>query len=147
MPDSQTLVAICVATFKRPALLKQSLLAIGQLNLPEGLNTIIIVVDNDNEQTAREICDNTSPGLNQALHYYIEPDRGLCSVRNCLIQKAIQHQADLIAFIDDDEMPHKDWLENIYNGLINYSVDIVGGPVISIQDATPPNEFVTKKKI
>ncbi len=141
MSDKQTLVAICVPTFKRPVILRQCLLAIGKLNLPENLNAIIIVVDNDSDQTGEEICINISSGLNQALHYYVEPDRGLSSVRNCLLQKAIQHQADMIAFIDDDEMPHNDWLIKIYNGLIAYSVDIATGPVTPTIEITPPNKF------
>jgi glycosyltransferase involved in cell wall biosynthesis len=141
MSDNQTLVAFCIPTFKRPVILKQCLLAIGQLNLPANLSTIIIVVDNDSDQTSEEICNDISPSLDQVLHYYVEPNRGLCSVRNCLLQKAVQHQADLIAFIDDDEMPHKDWLINIYNGLLNYSVDIATGPVISTKEITPPIKY------
>lgn len=139
-------LAICVPTFKRPVLLKQCLLAIGQLDLPENLNILVIVVDNDREQGGKAVCDNISSSLDQPLHYYVETERGLCSARNCLIHKAVQHQADLIAFIDDDEMPHKDWLENIYNGLINYDVDIVGGPVISTRENFPPNEYKINKK-
>jgi succinoglycan biosynthesis protein ExoM len=141
MSDNQTLVALCVPTFKRPAILRQCLLAIGQLNFPAKLNTIIIVVDNDSDQTSKDVCNEVSPGLNQVLHYYVEPDRGLCSVRNCLLQKAMQHQADLIAFIDEDEMPHKEWLISIYNGLLNYSVDIATGPVISTKEITPPIDY------
>ena len=141
MSDKQTLVAFCVPTFKRPVILKQCLLAISQLNLPAKISTIIIVVDNDSDRTSEEVCNEISPGLNQALHYYVEPNRGLCSVRNCLLQKAIQHLADLIAFIDDDEMPHKDWLTNIHNGLINYSVDIATGPVVPTKEIIPPNKF------
>ena len=52
MSDNQTLVALCVPTFKRPVILKQCLLAIGQLNLPAKISTIIIVVDNDSDQTS-----------------------------------------------------------------------------------------------
>jgi GT2 family glycosyltransferase len=63
-----------------------------------------------------------------------------------LLQKAMQHQADLIAFIDDDEMPHNDWLINIYNGLIKYSVDIATGPVISTKEITPPIEHEDEHK-
>lgn len=146
MSEMQTLVAFCVPTFKRPVILKQCLLAIGQLNLPAGISTIIIVVDNDRDQTSGEVCKEISPGLAQALHYYVEPDRGLCSVRNCLLQKAMQHQADLIAFMHDDEMPHKDWLINIYNGLIGYSVDIATGPVVPTKEVTPPNKFEQGQK-
>jgi len=146
MSDNQTLVALCVPTFKRPILLKQCLLSLGKLNHPENLSTIIIVVDNDSDQTSEEVCKTTSPNLTQALHYYVEPDRGLCSVRNCLLQKAMQHKADLIAFIDDDEMPHNDWLINIYNGLISYSVDIATGPVVPTKEIIPPTEYEKGQK-
>ena len=145
MCKSSTL-AICVPTFKRPVLLKQCLLAIVQLNLPENLNILVIVVDNDREQGGKEVCDNISSSLDRPLHYYVETERGLCSVRNCLIGKALEHQADLIAFVDDDEMPHKDWLRNLHDGLVAHSVDIATGPVIPTKEVTPPTEFAVDSK-
>ncbi|MFT5425132.1 MAG: succinoglycan biosynthesis protein ExoM [Gammaproteobacteria bacterium] len=145
MREPSTL-AICIPTFKRPVLLKQCLLAIGELNLPENLNLLVIVVDNDREQEGKEVCDNISSSLDQPLHYYVETERGLCSVRNCLIEKAREHEADLIAFIDDDEMPHKDWLRNLHDGLVTHSVDIATGPVIPTIEVTPPAEFVMDLK-
>lgn len=146
MHDNSTLVAFCVPTFKRPGLLKQCILAIDHLVVPEKLDVIIIVVDNDAEQSAKTVCDDFSSGLKIPLHYYVEVERGLCCVRNCMLEKALQHKADLLAFIDDDEMPHKDWLKNIYTALVTYAVDIATGPVISIHGNTPPADYELKQK-
>ena len=57
MREPSTL-AICIPTFKRPVLLKQCLLAIGQLDLTENLNILIIIIDNDSELEGKEVCDN-----------------------------------------------------------------------------------------
>ena len=144
--NKTALVALCIASYKRPVLLKQGLLAINQLNTPENLDAIIIVVDNDSEQSAKETCDSVAATIDKKIHYYVEPDRGISSARNRLLQKAMERQADFIAFIDDDEMPHRDWLKNIYHGLLSYSADIATGPVFNTYKNVPSDELPSIKK-
>jgi len=52
------IIAICVATYKRPLLLKNCLSAIQLLNMPDSYKTILIIVDNDIYETARCIVDD-----------------------------------------------------------------------------------------
>ncbi len=146
MSENSTLIALCIPTFRRPVLLKQCLLACSQLNLPDASDVIIIVVDNDSEHGSQADCEEFSSRQKMTLHYYVEAGRGLCSVRNCLIEKALQHQADLIAFLDDDEMPHKDWLANLCSAMHKHAVDIVTGPVIATREDFPPMQFDLKHK-
>jgi GT2 family glycosyltransferase len=144
-PD-KNIVAICVATYKRPELLRNCLVSIGQISVPKDYIPIIIVVDNDSEKSGE-------PGFNEAVknidfesHYYVEPDRGICSARNHLLEKSLAHKAAYIAFVDDDELTHKQWLVNMINGLATYPSDIVAGPVVPIKETIPPKNFVTDPK-
>ena len=50
-------IAICVATYKRPELLINCIKSIMQLEAPEEYKVIVIVVDNDNDGTARDIVE------------------------------------------------------------------------------------------
>jgi succinoglycan biosynthesis protein ExoM len=55
--------------------------------------------------------------------------------RNRCLQKA---KGRFIAFIDDDEIPERTWLLNLYNALLNYSADGVLGPVHPSFEGVPP---------
>ncbi len=141
MAATKKIVAICVATYKRPELLSNCLNAISQISIPENYTAIIIVVDNDNEKSGEQNFITTVKNIDIESHYYVEPDRGICSARNCLLEKALLHKATYIAFVDDDELTHKQWLVNMIVGLESYASDIVAGPVIPINETVAPESF------
>jgi len=59
---------------------------------------------------------------------------GLSSARNFGVRIA---KGDYVAFIDDDAIADKHWLEEIKNG-IDMGYDILGGPVKPIYEVPPP---------
>ena len=144
--NSQPSIAICVATFKRPELLKDCIHAIGNIRLPSNYTVILIIVDNDETKTGKTVAENEQERLSIPLYYYVQPDRGISSTRNTLIEKSIDHNVSYIAFIDDDELPHKDWLIEMLEGLQKYSADIVAGPVVPIRENTPLQDYVLDEK-
>ena len=146
MSQSKKVVAICVATYKRPELLVNCIESIRQIEIPETIIPIIIVVDNDKDRTAESSFTATINKTELDAYYYVEPDRGICSARNCLLEKALQHNADYIAFVDDDELAHSLWLVNMIKGLEKYKCEITAGPVIPIYETTPPLDFTTDPK-
>lgn len=146
METGNKIIAICVATFKRPELLKNCLASIGQLSASENFTSIIIVVDNDSERSAENSFNEAKQFIEIDSYYYVEPDRGICSARNLLLEKALHHNANYIAFVDDDELTHKQWLVNIIAGLEKYKRDIIAAPVVPIRESTAPNNFVTDPK-
>ena len=146
MQTKTKIVAICIATFKRPDLLSNCLTSIGQLSIPDNYKPIIIVVDNDGERSGENSFNKTKELIDFDSYYYVEPDRGICSARNLLLEKALEHKADYIAFVDDDELTHKQWLINIVTGLEKYNCDIVAAPVLPISETSAPNDFVTDPK-
>ncbi len=125
---SNVKVAICISTFRRQNLLRDLLHGIGKLRFakvsPPQLE--IVVVDTPDESgSAQEVCDNTS--LPWRLKYVVEPRRGLTYARNRAIAEA--GSVDFIAFIDDDEVPSPQWLDELLWAQAKFSADVVSGPV------------------
>lgn len=132
--NDQPTITVCIATYKRPALLLECLNAVVSLLVPEQHQLFVIVVDNDHEQTAKNIVHNFNVSNNHNISYFVEPSRGIASARNRLLKEAIDAEADFIAFIDDDEFPKKDWLITLFNTLSQYSADVVTGPVVALTE-------------
>ena len=122
-------LAICIPTFRRPRLLRACLESIATLEPPETYLINTIVVDNDVNATAKEICEEVSPGFLFALHYFVHSERGLSEVRNRLLDEAIRLNAGLIAFIDDDEQAGPGWLRQHCHYMAQFKADVCSGPV------------------
>ncbi len=125
-------IVIGVPTYKRPEMLKKLILSIYSCEIKQNLvkSIDIIIVDNDAEKTAENIVlslTNKSPEQ-FALHYFNCPKKGLAHVRNEILDRAFEFSPDLIALIDDDEYPAKDWLTELMGTLNSNNADIVLGP-------------------
>lgn len=70
------------------------------------------------------------PAIDAQLFYFVEPRRGLCCIRNRLLQEALQTDAAWIAFIDDDEQPAPGWLQAHMYSVADSGADVSSGPVI-----------------
>ena len=121
-------VAICIGTFKRPALLRKLLTGISQLafrkvSVPE---IAVIVVDNDSSRTAEHACGEIP--LPWSRKYVVEPRRGIARVRNTAVSEAGNVQ--FIAFLDDDEVPDPFWLDELLSTQLQFEADVVAGPVL-----------------
>lgn len=146
MTATRETVAICVATWQRPGLLAQCLAAIDRLALPEDYAFILIVADNDSDQSARAIVAEFSNRARLATRYVCEPERGLASVRNRLLEAALAEAADFICFIDDDEFPQPDWLVKHLGAIKQYQAEVVTGPVVRLYGDDPAAETPVKGK-
>jgi len=146
MPASNNIIAICVATYNRPQLLTSCLESISKIDVPEHHKTIVIIVDNDKEKSAEIAFNMSAQNINLETHYYVEPDRGICSARNCLLDKALLNNASYIAFMDDDEQAHKKWLVNLMAGIKKYNCDVVVGPAIPFKGTSAPDTFTKDPK-
>lgn len=132
--SDQPIIAICIATYKRPQLLQNCLNAIAKLVIPEHHRLLVLVVDNDHEQSAKNTIQNLNITNVHSLSYHVETSRGIASARNRLLKEAIDADANFIAFIDDDEFPKEDWLITLFNALSKHSADVATGPVIALTE-------------
>jgi len=124
-------VAICVITYKRPQGLARLLDGLDGLSFDDQRPDIeVVVVDNDPEGSTREFCEQRRSSCRWELRYYVEPRRGIPFARNTAINQASSN-ADFIAFIDDDEQPEPDWLNELLKVQRQHGADVVAGPVVS----------------
>lgn len=94
----------------------------------------VIVVDNDSSESAREVC--RSAVLPWRLKYVLETKRGIAEARNRALKEI--GDAAFVAFIDDDEVPDKAWLDELLSAQAEFTADTVAGPVYpSFTDGVP----------
>lgn len=118
------LISVCLCTYKRETL-EKTLDSLRCQSLPAGCSLEVIVVDNDAEESGKQICARfEDTGLD--VHYFVNSERNLSSVRNSTIENA---NGDLLAFLDDDEWAEADWISNLFNALNRYQADAVFGRV------------------
>jgi succinoglycan biosynthesis protein ExoM len=134
-------VAICIATYRRPHGLERLLLALDRLEFRDAAPRAsqVIVVDNDPDRTAEAVCRRLVPRLRWPLRYEHEPRRGISQARNRLLAAALEQDAQVIAFLDDDEVPEPRWLDEALRGMRELGADAVAGPVVSrFESPAPP---------
>jgi succinoglycan biosynthesis protein ExoM len=135
-------ISVCICTYKRPLYL------VRLLNELEGQDTgglftySIVVADNDHLQSARQVVSEFAAKAHIQTIYCVEPQQNIALARN----KALQYATgDFIAFIDDDELPIKNWLLIMIKACHRYGADGILGPVKPRFEEEPP-KWVLKGK-
>lgn len=128
-------ICVCICTFKRPSLLKKLLFALDGQETAGEFTYSIVVADNDFDQSARLTVHEARAHSPVAIKYCVEPHQNIAMARN----KAVENSTgDFLAFIDDDEYPHEDWLLTAYRTCASYGADGVLAPVRPFFEHEPP---------
>lgn len=122
-------LAICVATFRRPAGLRR--LVESLRGLERGLQASryaleLRVVDNSPEASAEETSRDLAAELAFPLRYRHEPEPNIARARNAAIEVG---PADVLVFVDDDEVVEPTWLEELLSAQSSSRADAVFGTV------------------
>ena len=127
MADGQLpLVTVGVCTYRRPELLGLALQSLARQTVPFA-EFEVVVVDNDTQGSAQGLVQRfAQQHAALAVHYFIEPGRGVSHVRNRCVAQA---RGDWLAFIDDDEEARPDWLAQLLSAQRRFDADAVLGPV------------------
>jgi len=128
-------IDICVCTFQRSQL-AATLRSVGEMRLPSGYITRIIVSDNDETESARTLVERISETSPLPIIYVHAPARNISIARNACLDTS---DADLVAFIDDDEEATTDWLFELVREAETSGADAVLGPVRAIYRDDAPN--------
>lgn len=133
-------VGICIATFQRPHGLRDLLKALAGLSFRDGPipSIVVVVADNDPESgEAARVCEEWELGTMPVI-YTPEPRQGISYARNAAVASALGWGAELIAFVDDDEIPLSSWLDELLYVQARYGADAVAGPVLpDYHEGTP----------
>ena len=122
------LCSICIPTYKRTELLERLLKSLYNQNLEKEYLIEIIVVDNDSEASARDLCKKFSDTQNIRLYYFVQPVKNISITRNKAVSKA---KGQYVFFIDDDEYVCQNWISMFLRTIEQYQADGVFGKVVS----------------
>lgn len=125
-------VAVLIATYKRPDLLDALLRSLGP-QIRDIPGSRIVVVDNDETGSAREVCRRHEAYVTYAL----EPKPGIVAARNRGLMMAAGY--DFVAFVDDDEVTAPDWLRRMLDAQETTGAQIISGPVLPVLPADCPS--------
>jgi glycosyltransferase involved in cell wall biosynthesis len=128
-------ITVCVCTYRRPQLLGLLLAELIDQENHGLFSHQVVVVDNDASESAKLTVKKIAANTHVPISYYVEPRRNIALARN----KALEHaEGDFIAFIDDDELPVRDWLLRLLKTCLETGVDGVLGPVVPRYEVEPP---------
>lgn len=127
-------VDVCVCTFRRPSV-AGLLASLAKQELPPSLRMRVIIADNDDAPSARETVAeafrvNALEGV-----YLHAPARNISIARNACLDAA---DAELVAFIDDDEIARPGWLKGLIAELDKAKAEVVFGKVNATYAADVP---------
>jgi succinoglycan biosynthesis protein ExoM len=132
-------VAVCICTFERPTGLRALLHALDVQRLCTlSTNDIqLIIVDNSASASAAPIFFEYLRAGKFPATFLHEKSKGLSNARNAAIESASALGIAFIAFVDDDEIPLPDWIENLLAKAEKTGAAAVVGPVLPIFEEPP----------
>jgi succinoglycan biosynthesis protein ExoM len=131
-------VAICIATYRRPAGLKRLLTSLDALTFSAGPapRITVVIVDNDAANPLAGTAAEKAAWSRHPILYRIEPVQGLASVRNACLDTSPRN-ATAIAFLDDDEWVEPQWLDALLAMQAQSGAGVIQGPVRGVFAAAP----------
>jgi glycosyltransferase involved in cell wall biosynthesis len=121
------IISVCVCTYQRPTLLARLLEALAAQVTDATFAFDVVVVDNDVNESSKEVVRGFATRSSMTIIYDCEPERNISLTRNRAIRNAT---GNLVAFIDDDECPGREWLRDLRRTLRDSSADGVLAPVL-----------------
>ena len=119
-------ISVCVCTYKRPELLQKLLEELCAQQVEDAFTYSIVVVDNDGLRSAESAVSAVASASRIPIGYYVEPQQNIALARNRAVANA---SGEFVAFIDDDEIPVKNWLLTLFRACEHYEAAGVLGPV------------------
>ncbi len=133
-PAPTPVISVCIATFRRPDQLRRLLTALLQ-NVRYPVPAEILVCENDATLGAKSIVAEAAALAAIPMRYLIEPIQNISRVRNRLVRDA---RGQWIAFIDDDEIPCRQWLTELWAVASSQPTVIAKGPVRRVFPLSAP---------
>jgi GT2 family glycosyltransferase len=127
-------ITIAIPSFRRPQRLAALLAALPErIAETTGADIDVLVVDNDPEGSARTTVENAA----LEVRYAHETTPGISAARNRALDECAS--SDLLAFLDDDEIPRQGWLSHLVRTWRAHSASAVAGRLISVfEEGTDP---------
>jgi len=123
-------IVLAVCTYRRPAGIVRLLHAVAELQpLPEDQALEVVVIDNDAAGAGRDAVQGIAARLPFPVEAVLAAEQGgLSAARNRASEHALRRGPEWVAFLDDDEWPHPEWLEALLRVQREHDSDAIGGP-------------------
>jgi glycosyltransferase involved in cell wall biosynthesis len=130
-------ISIVVCTYNRADVLGFCLDGFEAQSIEKG-RFEVLVIDNNCTDGTRELVQKRQTG-NPWLRYIVETSQGLSHARNCGIEQA---HSDLISFVDDDAIPHVDFVAETLLAFEKHPRAMCIGGKIKLQTEVPLPEWI-----
>lgn len=133
-------IIIAVCTLDREPGLRRLLGGLSRQRLAAlaSSEVVVEVIDNSSDGNAEPVVRALQRGYRFPLGYRHIAERGLAHARNAALDTAETRRATHLVFIDDDECPASDWLEQLVGALSASRASAAVGPVLPMFEAPPP---------
>lgn len=121
-----TRLAVIIPTLRRPEALHSAVRSVMTQRGAHARPDQLVVADNDPEGSAREIVNRLTREASFPITYVHVPTPGVATARNAALTATA---AELIAFLDDDEIAGPDWLTSLVQTQAALNADVVFGPI------------------
>lgn len=141
--QNNDIFVLAICTRSRSNQLKFCLQSLEKLEIPEGVDFQIVVVDNDIEPSAKNVVSEFKRNSERTVIYEHEPDPGIPQARNKSLNLALEIGANYVGFIDDDAEVSPSWLKEMLKSFNHFGCDVVQGNVdIHYGDRGPFNSII-----
>lgn len=136
-------VCVAICTRDRPKMLGAAVRSVLAIRPPEGARLSLLVVENTPvaELGLHTLVDaqREAPPSNNGFScmYLHQPRIGVATARNTALDWARAEHCDWLAFIDDDETVHPDWLINLLAVAMARALVLTSGPVFPVVESRP----------
>jgi glycosyltransferase involved in cell wall biosynthesis len=122
-------IAICIATYRRPAGLQRLLESFDRLDYSGGVIEIFIADNDEQDHGGFDYVEANRAQHRHKLHCAIEPRPGISFARNRSLSLVRQsgRQFSYIAFTDDDIAVSRSWLDDLVRTARIYNAQVVFG--------------------
>ena len=121
-----TRVAVAIPTLRRPVELTRAIRSVLAQSGPHARPDVIVIADNDPDASARAVVTAMSAQTDISIIYVHVPTPGVATARNAAL---LATDAELIAFLDDDEIASPEWLTTLIQAQVQLGADVVFGPI------------------
>ena len=136
MTYDDTYLSIIIPTYKRPDSLARALASVEKEKVA-GLNTEIIIADNDPKASAKSFMEQKVKDSSAKIIYIHVPEPGVSNARNSALEIA---RGRYILFLDDDMEATPPLAQSMVNAAKKFDAALVFGPVNAVMP-DPNNQF------
>lgn len=128
-------VTVILCTYNRSQSLARALESVAQSVVPATVDWEVLVVDNNSKDQTRETVTQFCQTHVRRFRYLFEPKAGKSNALNAALENT---DADVLAFMDDDVIVEKSWLENLVAPLAGEYYMGSGGRILPQWTSVPP---------